>query len=420
MIKVNVSDKFKILYEMPTGTSIIIMIGGRGGMKTYEASKFIAFSACIKKKRCVVLRDEKSLIRESILNEVLLRYDTANANGVLASHYDRLDTGIKDKETNEMLVFTKGFRASNNDKTANLKSISNVDIAVIEEAEDVRDEIKFNTFADSIRKQGSVIMLVLNTPDVNHWIIKRYFNLVPVKEGYYDIEPKHIEGLLVIKTSYKDNPHLPQHVVKSYNEYGIEGSHLYNLEYYYSAIMGYSSSGMRGQIFADWQQIEAKDYPHDNEIITWGIDFGYTNDPTAIVKCAIRKNNIYIHECAYETGMSAEQIKTALKTNGYSDEGGQMIYIEHDEDKSREMAIMGIPHLKARKGPGSKNAGIAKLKEFNIFYTNSSKNLSKEVSRYAWLIVDGKATNVPIDNYDHLLDATRYAIYTHFFRGGLR
>lgn len=55
-----------------------------------------------------------------------------------------------------------------------MKSVSNIDIAVIEEAEDLRDEDKFNTFSDSIRKEGSVIIIILNTPDVHHWIVKRF------------------------------------------------------------------------------------------------------------------------------------------------------------------------------------------------------------------------------------------------------
>ena len=186
---------FEILYDLPKNTNTVICIGGRGGAKTYEVSKFVAFSSTILKKRCVVLRDEKELIRESILNEVLLRFDTANTRGLLSTMYERLDTGIKDLATNEMLVFTKGFRASQNDKKANLKSISNVDIAVIEEAEDIRDEDKFNTFADGIRKSGALIIIILNTPDINHWIIKRYFNLTFVENGFYEVVPKDIPGV---------------------------------------------------------------------------------------------------------------------------------------------------------------------------------------------------------------------------------
>src|SRR5687767_2962709 len=141
--KVKVSEKFKILYDLPQGTNTVILIGGRGGMKTYEASKWIAFQAAIKKERCAILRDERSLIRESILNEVLLRYDTANRDGALDVSCQKLETGIKDRRTGEMIVFTKGFRASTRDKKANLKSLSNVKYAIVEELEDITDVDSF-------------------------------------------------------------------------------------------------------------------------------------------------------------------------------------------------------------------------------------------------------------------------------------
>jgi phage terminase large subunit len=141
------SGKFKVLYDLPPDINVVVCIGGRGGRKTYEVSKFIAKSAAIDRKRCVILRDEKETIRESILNDVLNRYDAANEYGHLDHVCERMDTGIKDRKTGDMLVFTKGFRASSNQKKANLKGVSEIDIAVVEEAEDIREEDKFNTFS---------------------------------------------------------------------------------------------------------------------------------------------------------------------------------------------------------------------------------------------------------------------------------
>jgi len=90
-------------------------------MKTYSVSQWVAYSATIKQKRCVVVRDEKALIKESILNEIWARYDTANGNGILDQYYDKNETELKEKKTGKTLVYTKGFRASDNKKRANLK-----------------------------------------------------------------------------------------------------------------------------------------------------------------------------------------------------------------------------------------------------------------------------------------------------------
>jgi phage terminase large subunit len=69
-VKVKCLPKFRELYNLPSGTHTVILIGGRGGGKTYEASKYAAFSSTIRKKRIVVVRDEKEAIKESILNEI--------------------------------------------------------------------------------------------------------------------------------------------------------------------------------------------------------------------------------------------------------------------------------------------------------------------------------------------------------------
>src|SRR5690348_4741109 len=114
---VPVADPLIDLWNLPNGTNTVILIGGRGGMKTYGVSDFIAHQASVNKKRCVILRDEHSLIKESILSEILQRYDEIP----FSTGTDKLTTGIKDRETGTELVFTKGFKASDNKKKANMK-----------------------------------------------------------------------------------------------------------------------------------------------------------------------------------------------------------------------------------------------------------------------------------------------------------
>ena len=83
-----------------------------------------------------------------------------------------------------------------------------------------------------------------------------------------------------------------------------------------------------------------------------------------------------------------------------------------------QMRRLGLIALPARKGQGSINAGILKLKEYKVFYTASSSNIDNERKRYVWLTdkSTGKNTNIPIDEWNHVLDASRYAVYSHFYR----
>jgi phage terminase large subunit len=427
MVKVKCSDKFKPLYNLPEDVNLVVCIGGRGGMKTYEVSKFIAFKSTIQKKRCVVLRDEKELIRESILNEVLLRYDTANANGALSESYDRLDTGIKDKETNEMLVFTKGFRASASDKKANLKSISNIDIAVVEEAEDIRDQDRFNTFADSIRKKGSLIIIILNTPDINHWILKRYFKMVQVEDGFYDIIPKEIPGFMCIKSSFEDNQFLPDHIVANYRGYGNPEHHLYNRFYYLTAIKGYASTGRKGQVFTKVKHIKLKEYLELPYKEKYGLDFG-TASPAGIVGIKIHRNRLYARQLNYKPMNTLEiakffcELKLSINDEIIADSAdpkaidklskGYRGYELSTEDFQKwPLLARGFNVRAARKGPDSVKYGIDLIDSMEFYVVEESTDFWQEIMSYIYAQdKNGNYTNDPIDDFNHLIDPTRYVV----------
>lgn len=174
------------------------------------------------------------------------------------------------------------------------------------------------------------------------------------------------------------------------------------------------TGNLEGIIFANWKEIPDDQFPDVD--FFGGIDYGYTNDPTAGVKIARVANNIYIHELCYESGLPAKSLKTIWESNGFT--ASTSIYSEHDPDMISQQRRLGLTVLPARKGAGSIKAGISKLNEYNVFYTASSKNLAEERKRYMWMIdkTTGKPTNTPIDSWNHLMDAIRYGVYTHFFR----
>lgn len=458
-VKVKCLPPFRKLYELPPDTGVVVVIGGRGGAKTRNVSQFTAFSATIRKKRCVVLRDEKELIRESILNEILMRYDSANANGALSPYFQRLDTGIKELQTGQMLVFSKGFRASSSDKKANLKSISDIDIAVVEEAEDIRDEEKFNTFQDGIRKEGALIVIILNTPDINHWILKRYFTMQKVDvgailpgctlDGYYDIIPKQIPGFVCIKTSYTDNPFLPERVNEQYRNYGNPASHLYNPHYYLTAILGYASTGKRGQIFSNWRSCTNDEFNAIEARSIFGQDFG-TTSPAGLVECKRVNNRLYVRQHNY-VGMTEKEIAKLYCRLAIGSEsviiadsaepmairrlrhGWQLSELSEEERKEYEenqaeairaqregreapkwryaQLIKGWNIFAAIKPPGSIKAGIKQVMDLEVFVTEDSTDLWTEYSSYIWATdKDHKPTDEPEDNNNHLIDPIRYVV----------
>lgn len=185
------------------------------------------------------------------------------------------------------------------------------------------------------------------------------------------------------------------------------------------------TGNVTGIIFPNWECIDDCDFPKDNEV-DWlfSIDFGYTNDPTAIVKICKIGNILFIKELAYETGLKPLQIKQVLTANGYKVE--MPLYCEHDADMIRLLRNIGIAAYPARKGPGSINAGIELINTFDVKYPSSSRNLHKERGMYIWqtddtIIVDGqpKVINIPVETNNHLMDACRYGIYTKYIRASL-
>lgn len=174
------------------------------------------------------------------------------------------------------------------------------------------------------------------------------------------------------------------------------------------------TGNVQGIVYPNWIPIDS--FPESLDNIFYGIDYGYTNDPTAIVKIARQGETLYIDEVEYRTGsIPPIMIKKTLLSRGYSDR--HPIYSEHDGDMIKQLRLLKMSVIAARKGPGSINAGIEKVNEFKVFYTASSKNIKRELSMYIWLTdKEGKITNTPIDMHNHALDAIRYGVYTHFYK----
>jgi len=178
------------------------------------------------------------------------------------------------------------------------------------------------------------------------------------------------------------------------------------------------TGNLSGLIYTNWKVIPDSEYPWTEDGRFGGIDYGYTNDPTAAVNMVKIANNIYVHELCYQPAMTPVQINTLFKSSNFTEE--TPIYSEHDPDMIRQ--LRGDPFnlfvIAAHKGPGSIKAGISKVKEYNIFYTESSKNIDFERKRYMWMKdpASGKFMNVPSEGNEHLLDAIRFGIYSHFYR----
>lgn len=444
IIKPNPLPKYKILYDLPKNTWMVINIGGRGGAKSYESSKYVTLKAICEGKRTVVLRDEKISITESILNEIKNRFSEINdkSMGYFSQSFDMQENAlkkrveVKTKDPSEgSLIFTKGFKASSGDKVAHLKSISDVDIALIEELEDIRDEEKFNTFADSIRNEGSIIMINSNVNSKDHWFIKRYFKLEPTDhEGYFKLVPKNIEGIVYIMTDYTDNPHLTERIINKYRAYGDPTSEFYDQHYYLTAILGYASSGLKGAIYKGWNRISLEEYNNLDYNKYYYLDWG-TNDECAIGEVKIHNRTMLVKGLHYKPTTKKDQLvidvavflaqkgftqkelivcdssqpQSIIQLQGYERGSIDEYLFEKYPQLAKGFNTVGVP-----KPAGSVYEGIKMLKGYDVYIVEDeeSEHIWNEYLEYMWeLDKDGKPTDQPIDKKNHHMDGIRYIAY---------
>lgn len=177
------------------------------------------------------------------------------------------------------------------------------------------------------------------------------------------------------------------------------------------------TGNVKGVIFSDWEMIDDSAFPTDEDFI-FSSDFGYTNDPTVLIKQVLIGETLFVKELCYETGLAPVHQKQILLANGFNLENSPL-YCEHDPDQIKALRKIGILNaLPARKGQGSINAGIELLKQYKVKYCASSRNINRERGLYVWETdkVTGKLTNIPIGTNNHTFDAIRYGAYTKYLK----
>jgi phage terminase large subunit len=162
---------------------------------------------------------------------------------------------------------------------------------------------------------------------------------------------------------------------------------------------------IEGKIYSDWQLTD--EIPHEARLERRGLDFGYTNDPTAIVDIYYYNGAYILNEVCYQKGLLNKPIADVI-----SNLQNVLCIADSAEPKSiDELRLYGVNILPASKGPGSIKRGIAYVQQQKIFVTKQSTNLIKEYRNYLWATdKDGKITQEPEGGNDHCLDAVRYAL----------
>ncbi len=258
----------------------------------------------------------------------------------------------------------------------------------IEEAYEIGNENDFNMLDESIR--GAIppetglfkqITLTFNPWNEHHWIKKRFFD-----------NPD--DETLAMTTNYLDRKNPRRYRVAGLGDWGI----------------------VEGLIFENWEE-KAFDIEEIRRLKSvksaFGLDFGYTNDPSALFCSLVDtvSKTIWVFDEMYQKGMSNERIASEITAMGYRKE---RIRAEAAEPKSIDRLYdLGLYHIQqSRKGKDSINNGIDYLQDYHIIVHPRCVNFITEISNYTWDTdtKTGKRLNKPIDDFNHLMDAMRYAM----------
>ena len=197
-------------------------------------------------------------------------------------------------------------------------------------------------------------------------------------------------------STYKDNPFLEQTIIDEIESLKNKNKVLW-------AVYGLGQRAMaEGLVFPDFEIVD--EFPSYAKHVALGLDFGYSYDPTAIVRCGLVDDRLYLDEKCYLTHMLTKEIIKVLKDLGL------VVYADSADPRLiQEISNAGIIIYPADKYKGSVMGGIIKMMEYKICVTKRSLNLIKELRNYVYAQnKDGKFINEPIDGYNHLIDGARY------------
>lgn len=357
---------------------ITIEQGGTRSGKTYNILMWLIFGYALKNtgKTITVCRKTYPSLRASSMRDF---FD-------ILRHYDMYEESDHNKSNSEYRLEGNLFEFISLDQPQKVRGRKR-DVLYINEA----NELYFEDWQQLIFRTTEKAILDYNPSDEFHFI-------------YDKIKPRDDADFYI--TTYKDNPFLSKEIV-------AEIERLKNIDENYWKIYGQGQIGSSQALI--FRINECNSIPAEAKFLSYGMDFGFTNDPTTLVAIYKQGDNIYLKELLYQTGLTNRDINDKLK---FHEIERKEIFADSAEPKSiEELYRMGWNIKPATKGQGSINIGIDMMKRYQLHVTKDSVNMIKEFRNYKWQEdKNGNILNVPVDMFNHTIDAVRYGLYDKLAR----
>jgi len=385
---ISIQSKYEVLVN--SESRYFIVTGGRASGKSFNISVLLLLMTFERDHTILFTRYTLTSASISIIPEFLEKIELLG----FEEYFHITKDEIVNLKTGSKIIF-KGIRTSSGDQTASLKSIQGVTTWVLEEAEELTDEKKFDTIDFSIRsnKNQNRIILILNPTTKEHFIYKRFFEDKGVQEGSNITKG----DTTYIHSTYIDNlKHLNDSFVQQ-----VEVMKTRRPEKYKHQILGGWLDKAEGVIFPNWEIGEFRRVGTS----VFGQDYGFSNDPTTLIETNIDKSNkrIYLRECFYLPRLTTSEISRLNRQYA----GDSLIIGDSAEPRLITELRRECNIKESVKGQGSVTYGISLMQDYDLIIEPNSTNLIKELNNYSWL---ERKSNTPIDDHNHLIDAARYAI----------
>jgi len=362
-----------------------IYYGGAGSGKSVFITQKILIKALSQKRKVLIMRKVGSTLKDSCWQLVL---DTLSQFHVLA--LCNINKSVQTIELpNGSIFLFKGM-----DDSEKIKSIAGItDIWAEEATEFTEEDIEQLNLRLRAKTDGLQMYFSFNPVSKANWVYRRWFR---------DGAIIH-DDTVIHRSTYRDNRFLPDAYIET-----IEKMSQTNPTYYRIYALGEFAS-LDKLVFNGWRTGRIED-THDWSLLC-GLDFGFTNDPTAFVVSFLKDNTLYVAREYVKTGLLNDQIAKVITELGFSK---STIIADSAEVKSiEELRRAGLYRIyPATKGQGSILQGIQKLQQYDIIVNPCCEHVITELQNYAWKKdrQSGEYINEPIDEFNHCIDALRYSL----------
>lgn len=344
--------------------------GGTRSGKTYSLCSLLLTIALYRKRNIDIVSESLPHLKRGAIHDM---NEIISAEGLVEGR------DYKENKTDKEMTFKNGsvIRFFSADDWGKVKG-SKRDILYINEC----NRIEYEVYRQLAVRTTECIFLDWN-PDTEFW-----YELKGVQTK---------EGTIEIHSTYKDNPYLSEVQIAEIESNKDDEN--------WWKVYGLGLTGrLEGLIYKRWQQVA--EVPEGAKFVGRGLDFGFTNDPTAIVNVYLHDGKLWLDEITYQKGLTNDKIAEVLKGMD-----GDTVADSAEMKSIVEIKNYGIKHIEpAEKGADSVRAGIQVLQRYDMMVTSRSLNLIYELRNYKWKVdkITGEVYNVPIDKFNHCLDCIRY------------